>query len=100
VKVEGSVPGIRLGTKTRRVNIGASSGQDYAVDRIKQRADIGDIGRRGKHQRQRAGDIGDRAKVSLSDQLGRKSIFDAIGIADHTDHRPPHRSKSDLIPQI
>ena len=54
------------------------------------RADIGDFGGAGKHQRQRARDFGDRAKVSLADHLGRKSIFDAIGVPDHTDHRPPH----------
>ena len=100
MEVEGFMPGIRLGAKARRVNVGASSGQHYAVDRIQQGPDIGDIGGSGKHQRQRARDFGHRAKVSLSDQLCRKSIFDAIGASDHTDHRPPHRLLSNLPPQI
>jgi len=94
------VPRVRLRAKTRRVNVGASAGQHNAVDRIQQRPEIGDIGGSGKHQRQRTCDFGDRAKVSFSDQLCRKSIFDAIGAPDHTDHRPPHRLVSNLPPQI
>src|SRR6266699_2991629 len=43
MEVEGFMPGIRLGAKARRVNVGASSGQHYAVDRIQQGPDIGDI---------------------------------------------------------
>jgi hypothetical protein len=60
------------------------------------RADIGDLGRAGKHQRQRARDVGHRAKIALSDHLRRETIFDAIGVSDHTDHRPPHRLLSNL----
>ncbi len=100
MEVEGFMPRIRLGANARRVNVGASSGQHYAVDRIQQGPDIGDIGGSGKHQRQRARDFGHRAKVSLSDQLCRKSIFDAIGATDHTDHRPPHRLLSNFSSAI
>ena len=36
---------MRIGVETRRMNVGAGAGQHDAVDRIQQRADIGDIGR-------------------------------------------------------
>ena len=94
VHVVGFVPGMRFGAETRRVDIGARAGKHDAVDRVQQRPHVGDVGRARKHQRQRAGDLGHRAKVPLADHLGRKSIFDAIGIADHTDYRPPHRLQS------
>ena len=73
----------------------ARSGQHHAVDDIEQRSDVRDLGRSRKHQRQRAGDVGHRPKIALADQLGRKSIFDAMGVPDHTDHRPPHYPQSD-----
>jgi hypothetical protein len=82
------------------VDIGAGAGKHDAVDRIQQRPHVGDVRDARKHQRQRAGDFGHRAKVSLSDHLGRKSIFDAIGISDHTDYRPAHRLQSNPAPQI
>ena len=44
LQVVGLVPGVRLGAEMRRVNIGAGAGQHHAVDRIQQRADIGDFG--------------------------------------------------------
>ncbi len=93
------MPGIRLGTETRRMNIGAGARQHHAIDRIQQGADIGDLGGGRKHQGQRASDFGDRTKISLSDHLRRKTIFDAIGASDHTDHRPPHRLESNPASQ-
>ena len=43
-QVVGFVPGIGLGAKMLRMNIGAGSGQQHAVDRVQQGADIRDIG--------------------------------------------------------
>ena len=37
--------GMRLGAEAGRVDIGAGAGQHHAVDRVEQRADIGDLGR-------------------------------------------------------
>ncbi len=100
MEIVGFVPGVRLGAKACRVNIGAGAGQHHAVDRIQQCADIRKVGGPGKHQRQRARHFGHRAKISLSDQLRRESVFDAIGVPDHTNHRPPHRLLSNLTSQI
>ena len=89
--IVGLVPLMRLGLEARRMNIGAGAGQHHAVDRVEQGADIGDFGRTRKHQRQRARDVGHGAKVALSDHLCRETIFDAMGVSDHTDHGPSHR---------
>ena len=35
-----------------------------------------------------AGHLGHRAKIALADHLHRKSIFDAMRIANHADDRP------------
>ena len=51
----------------------------------------------GEHQRQRAGDVGDRAQVALADHLGLETVFDAMGVPDHTDHGPSHRRNSAVI---
>jgi len=45
----------------------------------------------------KAPDLGHRAEIPFTDHLGRKSIFDAIGIANHTDHRSPHRQISNPV---
>src|ERR1700722_7678546 len=74
----------------RRMNIGTGSRQHHAIDRVQQGADIGDFRGRRKHQRQRARDFGHRPEISFTDHLCGKSVFDAMGIPDHTDHRPPH----------
>ena len=39
------VPRMRLGAEAGRMNIGAGAGQHDAVDRVQQRADVGDVGR-------------------------------------------------------
>jgi len=72
----------------------ARARQHHAVDRVQESTDVRDVGGACKHQWQRARHLRYRAKVSLSDHLRRKSIFDAIGVPDHTDYRPPHRLKS------
>ena len=69
VDVVGLVPLVRLGLETGRMHIGAGARQHDAVDGVEQRADIGDLGRSGKHQRQRAGNVGDGAKIALADHL-------------------------------
>ena len=70
--VVGLVLRVRLGLEAGRMHIGARAGQQDAVDGVEQRADVGDLGRAGKHQRQGAGDVGDRAQVALADHLGWK----------------------------
>ena len=85
------VLGVRLGAEAGRMHIGARAGQHHAVDHVQQRADIGDFRRCGEHQRQRAGDVGDGAKVAFSDHLHGEAIFDAMRVSDHADHRSSHR---------
>ena len=41
--------------------------------------------------------VDDGAKVALSDHLDWETIFDAMGIPDHTDHGPSHRLNSAFI---
>ena len=88
---------MRLGLEARRVNIGAGARQHHPVHDIEKRADVGDLGRSGKHQRQRTRNVGDRAQVALSDHLGLETIFGTIGVPDHTDHGPSHRKNSAVI---
>src|SRR6185437_13883276 len=83
---------MRLGPEPRRMDIGTGAGQDDAVDGIEQRTDIGDLGRAREHQRQRTCDFRDRAEIPLADHLGSKSVFDAMGVSNHTDDGPSHRS--------
>jgi hypothetical protein len=68
-----------------------------AVDGVKQGTDIGDLGRTRKHQRQCTRYVGNGAKVALSDHLCLETIFDAMGVPDHTDHGPSHRENSAFI---
>ena len=95
--VVGLVPLMRLGLEARRMHIGPRAGQHDAIDDVEQRADVGNLGRAGKHQRQRPRHVGDRAQIALSDHLGLETIFDAIGVPDHTDHGPSHRKNSAVI---
>ena len=75
--VVGLVLGMRLGAETGRMHVGAGAGQQDAVDRVQQRADIGDLRRAGKHQRQRAGDLGHRAQIAFADALRGEAVLDA-----------------------
>jgi len=59
-----------------------------AVNRIQQRADVGDIRCPGEHYWQRARDFGHRAKISLSRPAVSRIDLRAIGGSDHPDHRP------------
>jgi hypothetical protein len=97
VLVVGFVPLVRLGLEAGRMDVGAGAGQHDTVDHIEQGSDIGDLGRAGKHQRQRARHIGDRTQVTFSDHLRRETIFDAMGVPDHPDHGPSHRQTSAVI---
>ena len=90
---------VRFGAEAGRMHIGAGAGQHHAVDHVQQRADIGDLGRRGKHQRQRAGDVGHGAKVALPDHLHGEAVFDAMRVSDHADHRSSHRIASCSFPR-
>ena len=71
--------------ETARMDIGARAGQHDAVDGIEQRADVGDLRRAGKHQRQRAGGFGDRAQIALADPLRGEFASRRMGAADHAD---------------
>ena len=97
VDVVGLVPLMRLGLEARRVNIGPRPRQNHPVDDVEQRADVGNLGRACKHQRQRPRHVGDRAQIALSDHLRLETIFDAMGVRDHPDHGPPHRRNSAVI---
>ena len=99
VDIVGLMLFMRLGLEARRVDIGPGAGQHHPVDRVKQGTDIGDLGRSGKHQRQRARDVGHRTKVAFSDHLGCEAILDAMGVPDHTDYGPSHRQSSAFIVQ-
>ena len=68
-----------------RMDVGARAGEQDAVDGIEQRADIGDLRRAGKHQRQRARGLGDRAQIALADPLRGEFALDGMGAADDAD---------------
>ena len=87
IDIIGLVLGVWFGIEARRMHIGARPRQHDAIDHVQQRTDIGDVRLAGEHQRQRAGDFRDRAQIALADHLDRKSVLDAIGVPDHTDHR-------------
>ena len=59
--VVGLVLRMRLDAEAGGMDVGAPAGQQDAVDRVEQRADVGDVGAAGEHQRQRAGDVRDGA---------------------------------------
>ena len=88
---------MRLGLEPRRVHIGPRARQDHPVNDVEQRADVRNLGRAREHQRQRPGHVGDRAQIALSDHLRLEPVLDAMGIRDHPDHGPPHRSHSAVI---
>ena len=68
-----------------RMDVGAGAGEQNAVDGIEQRADIGDLRRAGKHQRQRPCGVGDRAQIALADPLRGEFALDGMGAADDAD---------------
>ena len=98
--VIGLMLGVRFGLETGRMHIGARAGQHDAVDGIQERTDVGNFRRAGKHQRQRARDLGHRAKIPFTDHLCREAIFDAMGVSDHADYGPSHRSTFRYLRQI
>ena len=87
IPVVGFVPCMRLNAKIGRMDIGTPAGQQDAVDRPQQGVDVGDIGRAGKHQGQRARDLGDRPHVALAHELHIVPVVDDTRVADDTDHR-------------
>ncbi len=90
--VIGLMPWIGLGAEAGRMDVGARAGQHDAIDHVQQRADVGNVRRAGKHQRQRTRDVGHRTKIALADHLGLEPVFNAVRIADHADHRSSHRA--------
>ncbi len=70
-----------------RMHIGAAAGEQNAVDGVEQRADIGDLRRAGKDQRQRACDVRHRAQVALADALRGELALDQMRAADDADDR-------------
>jgi hypothetical protein len=67
------------------MHVGARAGEQNAVDGLRERSDIGDLGRSGKHQGQRAGGLGDRAHVALADALRRELALHQMQAADDAD---------------
>ena len=80
------VGGMRLESKARRMDIGSCAGEENTVDRAQQGFDVGDVRRAREHQRQGAGDFGDRPHVSLPHKLDIVPVVHDAGIADHPDH--------------
>ena len=76
IVVVGLVPGMRFKPEAGGVYVRARAGEQDAVDRVEQRADIGDVRLSGEHQRQRIGDLGDRAQIALAHRLRGKAILD------------------------
>ena len=72
------------------VDVGARASEQDAVDRVEQRADVGDLRRSGKHQRQRADHVRDRAQIPLADELRREAVLDEMHVADDADDRFSH----------
>ncbi len=68
-----------------RMHVRPRAGEQDAVDGIEQRADIGDLRRAGKDQRQRARGLGDRAQIALADPLRGEFAVDQMRAADHAD---------------
>ena len=68
-RVIGLVARVFVLAEMARMHIGARAGEQDAVDGVEQRADIGDLRRAGKDQRQRARGLGDRAQIALADPL-------------------------------
>ena len=81
---------MRLAAETRWMHIGPRAGEQHAVDHIKQRSNVRQPRRAGKHQRQRAGDLCYCPKVAFTDGLRGKPLLDPVRISNHTDHWPVH----------
>ena len=88
--VVGLMARVRLHVETGWMHIGAPAGEQHAVNRRQQRADVGDLGHAREHQRQRAGHLGDRAEVAFACDLRRKFVFGEMRVRDHADHRSGH----------
>jgi DNA polymerase I len=82
---------VRLAARMRfmpeqaRMHIGARAGEQDAVDRIKERADIGDLGRAGEDKGQGACRLGDRAQIALAHTLCGKLALHQMQAANHAD---------------
>ena len=89
--VVGLVPLMRLGLEAGRMNIGAGAGQHDAVDHVEQGAESVISG-------EPANISGNAPDTSATARRLRspticvcETIFDAMGVSDHTDHGPSHR---------
>ena len=74
-----------IDTEMRRVDVGAATGEQNTVDGIQQGADVGHLGHAGKHQRQRTGDIGHRAQITLAGCLHGMAALDLARCRDYAD---------------
>ena len=90
MEIVGFVLDIGFGVEARGMDIGPRPRQHDAIDRIQERADIGNLGRTRKHQWQSTCDFGQRTEIAFTDHLRRETIFEAMGVADHADHGPFH----------
>ena len=83
--VVGLVARIVVMAEMPRMDIGARAGEQHAVNGVEQCADIDDVRRAGKDQRQRTGDLGGRAQNTLADALRRKLALGQVRAADDAD---------------
>ena len=88
--VVGLVARMRLDAEKARMHVGLTTGQHDAVNHFKQRVDIGDFGRTGKHQRQGTEHFPDRPQVTFAHALRGETLFDHLRAADNADHGPRH----------
>jgi hypothetical protein len=83
--------GMRLSPKMRRMDIGARTREEYAVDDLQQLANMRDVRQAREHQRQRIGHLRYRAQVSFSNKLYGKTSVHQVRVPDHANHCPGHR---------
>src|SRR4029077_14076246 len=68
------------------MDVGARAGEQYAVDGIEEDPDIGDLRQSRKHQRHGAGDLGNRAQITVRYALRGEPAFHQMRAADDADN--------------
>src|ERR1700730_1255141 len=72
-----------LGIETSGMNICPRTSEKDAIDNLQYCTDIDDIWCASEHDRQRARDFCNRAKISFSDELHGESIIQEMRVPDH-----------------
>jgi hypothetical protein len=84
------VTGMGLLLEPGRMDVGAGTREQDAIDDGEEIADVGHGRRSREHQRKSPGDLGHGPEVVLTDELGGEAVFHVEEIADHPNHRPCH----------